>query len=158
MATTLQIRHDDVARDVTIRPGGEVTVGDAAYRVNAVSTGVYRVTSGDRSWTVAVAGPAEARWVFVDGRVAVVDASPEGASRRRRTGGGHGVLSAPMPATVVTLLVEPGTAVAKGDTLVVLEAMKMELPIRAPRDGVVARVHCRPGELVQPGVDLLDLE
>jgi 3-methylcrotonyl-CoA carboxylase alpha subunit len=36
--------------------------------------------------------------------------------------------------------------------------MKMELPIRAPRDGVVTAVHCREGDLVQPGVVLVDLE
>jgi biotin carboxyl carrier protein len=34
--------------------------------------------------------------------------------------------------------------------------MKMELPIRAPRDGVIAAVHCKRGELVQPGVALVD--
>jgi urea carboxylase len=39
-----------------------------------------------------------------------------------------------------------------------LEAMKMELPIKAPRDGRVTAVHCKPGELVQPGVPLLELE
>jgi len=41
---------------------------------------------------------------------------------------------------------------------VLLEAMKMELPIRAPREGRVKALHCRPGELVQPGTALVDLE
>jgi biotin carboxyl carrier protein len=36
--------------------------------------------------------------------------------------------------------------------------MKMELPLRAPRGGEVVAVHCRPGELVQPGVALLEIE
>jgi biotin carboxyl carrier protein len=36
--------------------------------------------------------------------------------------------------------------------------MKMELAIRAPRDGVVKAIHCQPGELVQPGTNVLDLE
>jgi biotin carboxyl carrier protein len=40
----------------------------------------------------------------------------------------------------------------------VLEAMKMELPVRTPRAGVVQAVHCAQGELVQPGVALIDLE
>ena len=39
-----------------------------------------------------------------------------------------------------------------------LEAMKMELPIKAPRDGSVKSIACQPGELVQPGVPLLELE
>ena len=67
-------------------------------------------------------------------------------------------MTAPMPATVVKVLVEPGQAVAEGDTVLVLEAMKMELPIRAPRAGVVKAVHCAQGELVQPGVALVELE
>ena len=67
-------------------------------------------------------------------------------------------LSAPMPATVVRVEVKPGDAVAAGDLVVLLEAMKMELPLRAPRAGIVARVNCRAGELVQPGTPLVDLE
>jgi biotin carboxyl carrier protein len=63
-----------------------------------------------------------------------------------------------MPATVVKVLAEPGTRVRKGDTLIMLEAMKMELAVKAPRDGVVRAVKCQPGELVQPGVNLVELE
>jgi biotin carboxyl carrier protein len=63
-----------------------------------------------------------------------------------------------MPATVVAIHATPGQAVQAGDTLIVLEAMKMELPIRSPKTGVVKTLHCRIGELVQPGVTLLELE
>jgi biotin carboxyl carrier protein len=42
--------------------------------------------------------------------------------------------------------------------LVVLEAMKMELPLKAPRDGSVKSVRCAPGELVQPGAPLIEIE
>jgi urea carboxylase len=63
-----------------------------------------------------------------------------------------------MPGTVVRVDVAPGATVRRGDTLVILEAMKMELPIRATSDGVVKALHCRPGDLVQPGVPLVDVE
>jgi biotin carboxyl carrier protein len=62
-----------------------------------------------------------------------------------------------MPATVVKIEVAPGQTVTKDSLLVMLEAMKMELPIRAPRDGRVIAIHCRVGEIVQPGVPLLDI-
>jgi 3-methylcrotonyl-CoA carboxylase alpha subunit len=65
---------------------------------------------------------------------------------------------APMPATVVSLRAKPGDTVGEGDTLLVLEAMKMELPIRAPRAGIVKSVHCVEGELVQPGTNLVEIE
>ena len=67
-------------------------------------------------------------------------------------------MSAPMPATVVNVVAPPGMAVRKGDTVLMLEAMKMELPIKASHDGVVAAIRCSPGELVQPGVNLVEIE
>jgi 3-methylcrotonyl-CoA carboxylase alpha subunit len=63
-----------------------------------------------------------------------------------------------MPATVIKILVAPGSAVKTGDTVLLLEAMKMELPIRAPADAVIKAVHCREGDLVQPDVALVDFE
>jgi acetyl-CoA carboxylase biotin carboxylase subunit len=78
-------------------------------------------------------------------------------SRRRSSTDGAQSLAAPMPATVVKVLVKPGDRVAKGDTVVVLEAMKMELPLRAAGDATVKAVHCREGELVQPEVVLVEM-
>jgi biotin carboxyl carrier protein len=61
-----------------------------------------------------------------------------------------------MPATVIKVMVTPGDAVKKGDIVVVLEAMKMELPLRALGDGVVAAVRCREGELVAADAPLVE--
>jgi 3-methylcrotonyl-CoA carboxylase alpha subunit len=69
-----------------------------------------------------------------------------------------GSLAAPMPGRIVQLMVEPGAKVAKGEPLLVLEAMKMEHTIVAPADGVVADVHCAVGEQVLEGVELIRLE
>jgi biotin carboxyl carrier protein len=111
-----------------------------------------RVT--EQSAWVAAAG--ETRWVFFDGQVFEFEVPREG--RRGSTGSARGSLSAPMPASVVRVDVAPGDRVSKGDALVILEAMKMELPVRAPADGVVGAVHCKAGDLVKPGVPLIDLE
>jgi 3-methylcrotonyl-CoA carboxylase alpha subunit len=61
-----------------------------------------------------------------------------------------------MPATVLKIHVKPGDAVKKGDTVLLLEAMKMELPIRAASDGIVATVSCREGELVPADATLVE--
>ena len=55
------------------------------------------------------------------------------------------------------MLVVAGTHVKKGETVVILEAMKMELPLRAPDDGVILAVHCKEGELVQADAPLVEL-
>ncbi|TWJ18300.1 3-methylcrotonoyl-CoA carboxylase, alpha subunit [Geobacter argillaceus] len=66
-----------------------------------------------------------------------------------------GRLTAPMPGKIVALLVEPGTRVERGAPLVILEAMKMEHTITAPRDGVVAEIHFAAGAVVNEGAELL---
>ena len=61
-----------------------------------------------------------------------------------------------MSAKVIRVLVAEGQEVASGDTLVVLEAMKMEMPVRAPRAGRISRVNCAEGDLVQPGTPVVE--
>jgi len=62
-----------------------------------------------------------------------------------------GVVVAPMPGTVLAVLVEKGSDVTAGDVLAVLEAMKMELPLRAPYDGVVDDLDAAVGRQVPLG-------
>ena len=63
-----------------------------------------------------------------------------------------------MPGKVIKVAVSPGHDVKKGDELVVVEAMKMENAIRAPRDGRVAAVRAQVGDMVSPGLVLVELE
>ena len=95
-------------------------------------------------------------WVFSEGDVfelAPVRNDPVVARRPADSP----LLSSPMPATVLRVQASPGQEVHDGDTLIVLEAMKMELPLRAPRDGVVESVACQEGDLVKPGAPLVVL-
>ena len=78
------------------------------------------------------------------------------ASARRAATSAAASLIAPMPATVIRVKVKAGDPVKKGDVLVVLEAMKMELPLRALGDGVVSAVRCQEGELVQADATLVE--
>ena len=67
-------------------------------------------------------------------------------------------LEAPMPGLVRSVGVAEGEAVVRGQTLVVLEAMKMEIRVAAPGPSRVRRIHCREGEQVDRGQVLVDLE
>ena len=98
------------------------------------------------------------RWVFLDGDVFEFEVPTGSAGSARKGRHHHGSLAAPMPATVVRVNTEAGATVKRGDTLLVLEAMKMELPIRATIDGTVTSVNCRVGEMVQPGVALVEID
>ena len=72
--------------------------------------------------------------------------------------GPAGGFVAPMPGTVLDVRVQPGDTVVAGDTLVVLEAMKMEHHMNAPADGVVAEVRVEVGGHVETGQLLLIFE
>jgi 3-methylcrotonyl-CoA carboxylase alpha subunit len=67
-------------------------------------------------------------------------------------------LSSPIPARVARILVQPGDKVKKGAPLMVLEAMKMEISLSAPMDGVIATVRHRVDDMVQEGADLITFE
>src|SRR5688500_1196343 len=113
------------------------------------------VTVDGRRYVATVAWEGRRAWVHVGGHVFVIE--PRGSEGRHAGGAADlDALSPPMPATVTRVDVKAGDAVKTGDVIVLLEAMKMELPIRAPRDGIIARVKCRAGELVQPGTPLVD--
>ena len=118
------------------------------------ANGELIVRRGDRVAQMFALVTGDATWVFHDGVVYEI-AEADG---RRRGAHAHGSLTAPMPATVIDIKVSPGDAVSRGDILIVLEAMKMELPVRAPGDGRVLAVHCQPGQLVQPETSLIELE
>jgi acetyl-CoA/propionyl-CoA carboxylase biotin carboxyl carrier protein len=123
--------------------------------VRAVGGGWYVVHEGGRQTRIAIASDADVTWIHADGFVTTQQARTERPARGRR---GDDAVSSPMPATVVAINTAPGRSVNEGDTVIVLEAMKMELPIKAPRSGIVKAVNCAKGELVQPGVNLLELE
>lgn len=126
--------------------------------ITPLGNGRYRVSDGARQRLAYATGPPHARWVFLDGQVYVIDVTGGRDSRRTRTHEDEMALASPMPATVASIHVGKGQVVSQGDLLVTLEAMKMELPIRAPRDGRVKAIACTRGELVQAGVPLVELE
>jgi biotin carboxyl carrier protein len=157
MARTIIIRDARGEHRVTIADEGRVSVDEVTFVTRVIGPGEVRI--GEEGFRLAwVAASGDRRWVFVDGKAYEFEIEIEGRRQRRRAAPGPGSLSAPMPATVVRVEVAPGTTVRRGDTLVILEAMKMELPIRASSDGTVKSVSCKPGDLVQPGVALIEIE
>jgi acetyl/propionyl-CoA carboxylase alpha subunit len=91
-----------------------------------------------------------------DGRPYELRVEKEGARAAQRHAAGG--LEAPMPGRVIKVNVAVGDAVKRGQELLVVEAMKMENPIRAPHDGRVARLETRVGEMVGPGTLLVEIE
>jgi biotin carboxyl carrier protein len=130
-------------------------------RVTRTGDGTYLVVHDGRHEIVHVAGAESDRWIFWNGHVFRRDVGEDAATGTGGSGPSHkgaSQLTAPMPARVIRILAAPGATVQKGATLVVLEAMKMELPLRAPANATVAEVHCREGEMVAADAVLIDLK
>lgn len=78
--------------------------------------------------------------------------------KMKKAGPLSGGLTSPMPGKIFKVLKEEGAPVQKGDTILILEAMKMEHSIRSDKDGNVKKINFKVGELVQGGVTLAEVE
>jgi len=160
----LRIRVGDVVVQLAARRSqGErgqfkVQIDDTTLEVGAqeLPDGSLLLDLGSgRQVRAEVSRLGDARWVTVAGRTALMHRVEEGGLAVEAT---EALLEAPMPGKVVALAVGPGDQVTAGQSLVVVEAMKMEHPIRASRDGVVATVEVAVGDMVNPGLPLVTLE
>jgi biotin carboxyl carrier protein len=157
MAEALSVTIGDGTARVDRSAATELQVDDAAIEIAyGPGTGELGFRNGTSQTVAFAVRTADATWVFHEGRTYLATVEAEGSASRRSTHG-QGSLMAPMPATVIAVNVKPGDGVKAGDVLILLEAMKMELPLRAEGDAVVAAVHCDAGDLVQPNVPLIDL-
>jgi biotin carboxyl carrier protein len=127
-----------------------------AFTLTARADGRWAIEHAGHTRTAITARAPEGVWIGIDGSGTQWQA--RSASSRSRHAAVDDDVRAPMSATVVRVLVTPGQQVAEGDILVVVEAMKMEMPLRATHAAVVRAVHCREGELVQSAAILIELE
>lgn len=125
----------------------KITVNGTAYDVQ-----VEEVAAG----AAPVAAPAPAAKPAAPAAAPAPVAAPAPAAAP--VPAGAETVNSPMPGTIVSVNVSAGQNVKKGDVLVVLEAMKMENEIMAPRDAVVASVQVNKGDSVDSGTPLVSLQ
>ncbi|MEO1331544.1 MAG: biotin/lipoyl-containing protein, partial [Pseudomonadota bacterium] len=147
-------------RRVTVLGGGRFLVDGGAAPVEIEATaspeGGYRVATAGRRFRAEIVAEARRITVFADGVSASFELPDALAEAEADQAGGDAVV-APMPGLVKLVTASAGAAVSRGDRLLVLEAMKMEHTMRAPRDGVVAEVLAAEGDQVTDGALLLTL-
>ena len=117
----------------------------------------YNITVNGVAYSVSVeetaAGAAPVAAAPVAAPVAP-KAAPAAAPKAAAGAAGAVTVKAPMPGNILDVKVKAGDSVKAGDTLLILEAMKMENEISAPQDGTIASVNVRKGDVVNSG-DLL---
>ncbi len=124
---------------------------------------VRKVIIDGEEFEVDVEIDGESYRATIEGRIFEfqIPESKGGAPRKRGGGGGRkrsGTVSASMPGKVVTVEVSVGESVEEGQTVLILEAMKMQNEVAAPITGTVSAVHCEDGMNVEANVPLIVIE
>ncbi len=156
----MKLNFNNVTIDIT--PTGKsyrATVGDKTVEVEILSTQdgqLNLIIDGERV-TAYVSSDNAKHWVTINGRTSLLtkqSGSRRGGAKRDNSG----ELTAPMPGQVRVVNVSVGDAVVKGQTLMILEAMKMEIRIQAPMDGVVSSLSVILGQTVERDEKLIIIE
>jgi 3-methylcrotonyl-CoA carboxylase alpha subunit len=154
----VQGEHHRVALERTHGGAEWIVVGDArwSFACARLDADRHEITVDGRRWVVAVYASGEQVSVFapegsgIAHEVDLIAHAGDGAAEGGR-------LTAPMPGKVIAFLAKAGDAVTLGQPLAVMEAMKMEHTISAPRDGTIEALLYAPGDQVDEGGELLRL-
>ncbi len=136
-----------------------ITIGDGVFAVNCGPQAGpdWTLVVNGRSHKLLIVPNGEEWWVQTELGVVCATALPR-LPRKTAVSATAGSLRAPMPGSVLAVLVTQGQSVAEGEPLLKLEAMKMEHTIRAPAAGTVAEIFFAPGDSVPADAQLLRLE
>lgn len=149
----------EIGNDNSVRVNGDAVAVDQqqiAPNVNSLlinnrSFATVTVPSGEpKTWDVLLAG--EQHEALVQDELSYRVAQAQEAAQANM---GEVTLKSPMPGLIINVPVEIGDVVTKGQTLVILESMKMENELKSPRDGVVLRVETMGGASVEKGQALV---
>lgn len=155
----MRLVHRGRTREISA--GAGASAGSVSVHVDgrpvAIERGPGEISVDGRRFRVVTAREGNRIWVWCEGQV--YEFEPERRSRASAGADHHpgAGLEAPMPGRVRRLVATAGAPVARGDVLLVLEAMKMEHAIRAPHDGTLTRFHVAEGDLVEAGMELVEL-
>ncbi|GIV33496.1 MAG: acetyl-CoA carboxylase biotin carboxyl carrier protein subunit [Chitinophagales bacterium] len=149
-----------------VQKGDDYLINDTFCRVDWIKTGenTYHLLLNNKSFTVEVAGEMseEKKLILkVNGNEYTVivkdrlDLLLEKLGMSRPSNYASGSLQAPMPGKVLKILVTEGQQVKQGDTLLILEAMKMENSIKAPGNGRIKKVAVKEGEAIEKGAVMI---
>ncbi|MFV1859759.1 MAG: acetyl-CoA carboxylase biotin carboxyl carrier protein subunit [Anaerolineales bacterium] len=157
---------DDRSFEIDINEQGEIIADGQRLSVDFQSVAdqpVYSMLLNGESFEASVSTREMTVEVLLRGRLFLVNVEDERQRRLRETTHmeleqeGEFTLAAPMPGLVVAIPVEVGQSVEKGDNLIILESMKMQNELKAPREGKVSGVRVSPGDSVDQNQVLLTL-
>lgn len=141
-----------------------VKLGDRQHQVDSqrISENCISLLVDGKAYTVFIADDKTKRYISVQGeQFCIEEAKAETETRsmaEASTLKGIPTISSPMPGKIVKILVREKDKVRKGQSLVIVEAMKMENEIRSPGAGIVKKINFKEGDLVDAAEPIVELE
>ncbi len=129
----------------------KITLNDKVYEVEVEQGNAILLDEYTAMAPAAAAAPA------APAAAPAAETAPAAAAPAAAPAGTGELIESPLPGSVFKIVVSPGQAVKKGDTLLIIEAMKMENELSAPRDGVVSSIVTSVGAMISTGDPLLYL-
>lgn len=142
----------------------QVSIGDQVVdvRVEQITPNCLLLIDKNGMQRIYIASIKNKTFIHLDGRPIIVDHAEQKEKTSFQTdehlAGADQGICAPMPGKILKIFVEENQQVAAKQNLVIVEAMKMEHNIRAPRNGMVKKINFNEGDLVDTGQEILELE
>lgn len=141
-----------------------IQIGDEILKLQAeyITPNCIMVTDKNHTQRIYIASMSDKTFIHLNGHQHVVD-HPVEKEKNSYGGdslvlGGESGICAPMPGKILKILVETNQTVEAKQNLVIVEAMKMEHNIRAPRHCIIKKINFKEGDLVDTGQEILELE
>jgi len=152
---------NDQLFEVEILRDGTLLVNGHPHQVDFLDLGnsLYSIIKDARSLELAIDEDQGEYQILLSGRLYEAQVLDQRAMLMMNRKGGlkldSGEVSAPMPGLIIDVPVKVGDSVAEGDTVVILESMKMQNELKAPRPGKIQTVHCKSGDKVDKNALLI---
>ena len=150
--------------EIEIDNDGSILVNGETHDVDFLNLGgsLYSIITENKSLEAVIDDDDDNIAVMMDGRLFETRVLDERAllllQRRSGLSSGSGEVHAPMPGLIAVVNVAAGQTVAQGDTLVILESMKMQNELKSPIDGIVATIHVEAGQAVDKNSLLVEID
>ena len=166
MEFPLLVNKEQISLTVAPLPSGEghtARIDGREYRLRwlPINDNEWLLDVDGRPIRASLAARGSETWISIDGENYLIEDAGAADRRPRRRGGPDDQsrqVTPPMPAVVIRILAAEGDPVDKGQSLMVLSAMKMEATLTAPYRGVVKKIHAAVGAQVMPGEILMEIE
>ena len=146
---------DGNVREISLVPqDGELKFTELGFAFEKVGNDSLWLLDGAKKTKLHATKIKDTWWIHLNGKCWKLDLIEAGSST---DDSGDSGLTAPMPGTILEVLVSEGDEVTAGQTLLVMEAMKMEHKITAPKDGLIEVIHFQSGERCEQGAKLISL-